>query len=166
MANLVSQVKKDFITDHDVMLVDLDSGEKIHFQGLPENIEVNPETEWATIKPFGRNNPHYQFVGSEDTISFEVTWYSELEDRSDVIEKVKWIESLSKADGYNGRPHICGLIWGDLYRRQKFILYNAQYKIGLFDKVRGYRPTYASQIITLKRITDTNLSLQEVLDWR
>lgn len=166
MANVVKKEKKDFITDHDVMLVDLDSGEKIHFQGLPNTLDINPNTEWATIRPFGRNNPHYHFTGSEDEIQFEVSWYAEKEDKSDVIEKCKWVESLSRADGYTGRPHIVGLIWGDLYRKQKFIMFSAPYRLALFDAEKGYKPTVATQIITLKRVTDKNLSLKQILDWR
>lgn len=164
--SIVYREKKDFISDHDVLLVDLDSGEKLHFQGLPSNLEVAPTTEWATIKPFGRNNPHYHFTGSEDSLSFEVSWYATTEEHDDVIEKCKWIESGLKADGYMGRPHYFSLIWGEMFRKQRFIIYETSYSLTNFNGEKGYKPIYATQSLTLKRVTDHNLSLKEVLDWR
>lgn len=165
MANVVSKVKKDYITDHDVMLVDLDSGERLHFQGLPLEIEKETDTVWATIRPYGRNNPHYHFVGSEDTLAFEVSWYATQENKNDVIDRAEWIVSLTKADGYRGRPHLVGLIWGDMYRKQKFIVWSAKYTMSVFDKPSGYKPTVIRQQIVLKRVTDRNLTLSQVLDW-
>lgn len=162
----MEKLKKDFITGHDAMLVDLVSGERLHFQGLPNELNITPETSWATIKPFGRNNPHYHFTGSEDTIEFEVSWYAEKADKSDVIEKCKWVESLTKADGYEGGPHHVSFIFGDLFKTAKWIVFAAPYVISLFDKANGMRPTLATQTITLKRITDNNLKLRDVLNWR
>lgn len=162
----MEKLKKDFITGHDAMLVDLESGERLHFQGLPSELNINPETTWATITPFGRNNPHYHFTGSEDSIEFEVSWYAEKEDRSDVIEKCKWVESLMKADGYDGGPHLVSFIWGDLFKTHKWIVYAAPYKLSLFSKPHGMRPQLATQTITLKRVTDSNLKLRDVLEWR
>lgn len=164
--SIIYREKKDFLSRHDVLLVDLDSGEKLHFQGLPLGLEVKPETNWATLKPFGRNNPHYHFTGSEDTIQFELTWYAEFIDNHDVIEKCKWIESGMKADGYFGRPHYFGLIWGEMFRKQRFIIHATEYTVTHFNAEQGYKPTQAIQNVTLKRITDHNLSLKEALDWR
>lgn len=159
----MDKLKKTFVTRHDAMLVDLVSGEKLHFQGLPNQIEINPEASWATIKPFGRNNPHYHFTGSEDTITFEVSWYAEEENRQDVIEKCKWLESLTKADGYTAGPHPVALIWGTMFRSYKFIVFSAPYTMSLFSKEHGMLPQLATQTITLKRVTEKNLTLSEVI---
>lgn len=161
----MEKIKKDFVTNHDAMLVDLVSGEKLHFQGLPTEIEVNPETSWATIKPFGRNNPHYHFTGSEDTIVLEVSWYTKEDNREDVIQKCKWVESLLKADGYTGGPHRVSLVWGKMFKSQEFIVFSAPYRIGLFSKQHGMLPQVAFQTITLKKVTTHNYTLKEVLNF-
>lgn len=162
----MQKLKKDFVTSHDAMLVDLVSGEKLHFQGLPYEVDVNPEASYATIKPIGRNNPHYHFTGSEDTIILELSWYSELEDKTDVIEKCKWIESLTKADGYTDDPHIVSLIWGELFKSQQWIVFSAPYRLVLPDKTKGMLFQLAYQTVTLKKITKRNLTLSQVLNWR
>lgn len=162
---MINRYKQDIVTKHDVILLDLDSGERLHLQGLPEELDVRPETSWATIRPFGRNLPHYQFTGSEDIIVMNISWYPQRDDLTDVIEKCKWIESLTKADGYFGRPHTVALIWGDLFRNYSWIVDSAPYRLSNYSGDHGYRPRDARQEVTLKRISDTNLTLKEILEY-
>lgn len=160
---MISREKKDIVGKHNIIVLDLDSGERIHLQGLPMELNVNPESSFAVVKPFGRNNPHYHFTGSEDTLSMSISWYAEREDLSDVMEKCKWLESLTKADGYFGRPHLVALIWGDLYKSHTWIVSSAPYKLTHFNGEQGYRPLFATQELVLKRVTEQNLTLREVL---
>lgn len=143
---------------------------------VPGELNHGIESNFVGIASFGRNNPIYQFTGSEDSLTFTIDWFSNAKNREDVIFNCRWIEALSKADGYEERPHRVILVWGrdnKLYQDHIFIVQSAPYVLSQF--VRGYRdeegnvistsmlPQQAIQNITLKRLTSDNLSSSDII---
>lgn len=172
-------------TDY-ISIVDIDyeptrDDEKRYYRALklpfvPRELTYIPESNFVGIASFGRNNPFYQFTGSEDTLTFEIDWFSELNNRTDVIFNCRWLEALTKADGYLDIPHRVNLVWGKdnlLWDDAIWILVSAPYKLTQFN--RGYRsksgeiistsmlPQQAKQVVTFKRITPTNRQTQEII---
>lgn len=143
------------------VLIDLVNLERLYFQTIPTEIEYDPKTEWATLPSIGRNSPFYQYTGAEDTITFTVSWYSRDKDRKDVLSKCKWLESLSKPDGYENGVHPVQLIFGTMYKDSKWIVYSAPYRLRLFNRQIDMLPQLATQEITLKRISDINPRTQD-----
>jgi len=143
-------------------LVNLVTLEKLYFQTIPREIRVSPESTWVAVVSMARNNPQYHYTGSEDTIEFEISWYCNHASRKDVITKVKWIEALSKNDGYGKTPPAVKFIFGDLFKNSKFIVSKAPYSLALFNREFKMMPGVAVQQVTLKRITDTNLTHSEI----
>jgi len=160
-----------------VAIIDLEAGgenegtEVIRLPFIPKELEYNSASAFATIKPLGRNNPNYHFTGAEDKLEFEIDWHAFDWGRREVIEKCRKIESLSKADGYNFRPHRVGLMWGRddvLFNNMEFIVLAAPYKLTQFNKGNldsqgravstHMLPIQAYQQVTLGRITSNNLS--------
>lgn len=45
-------------------------------QNRPDRLRVEPNATWAAVKSMGRNNPFYFYTGGEDTITFDISWYS------------------------------------------------------------------------------------------
>lgn len=138
-------------------IVDLVTLEKLWLQTIPFEIEVDPNANWVALASMGRNLPGWQFTGAEDTIKFDITWYCDHSSREDVIKKCKWLQALSRPDGYDGEPHPLQFVFGDLFKDSKFIMYAAPYRLGQFNREYFMLPTYALQSITLKRISETNL---------
>lgn len=142
---------------------------------IPRELQMTTESNFVGISSFGRNNPFYQYTGAEDTLTFEIDWLSDINSREDVITKCRWIEALTKGDGYNDVPHRVILMWGadnKLFRDYKWLVVAAPYKLLNFN--RGYiegdafvntslLPSRAIQQITLKRITDNNLTSAEII---
>lgn len=142
---------------------------------VPRELQVNPESNFVGISSFGRNNPFYQFTGAEDTLTFEIDWLATENSREDVITHCRWIEALTKGDGYNDVPHRVILMWGadnKLFREHKWLITSAPYKLINFN--RGYMennqfvntsllPSRAVQNITLKRITSDNISSADII---
>jgi hypothetical protein len=149
-----------------INFIDLDTGELLGLMGIPRELTYNPQSSWATIKPFGRNNPNYHITGSEDTLEMEITWWAMADDRLDVIARCKWLESMSKSDGYKNRPHYVRLMWGGLFAKAVWIVESAQYTLANFDATHQHVPTTAKQTVILKRITDDNRTTEEINDWR
>lgn len=139
-------------------IIDLKTFERLILQNIPNELNYDPNSTFVSLESPGRNNPLYHYTGSEDTLSFTLTWYADESNRQDVITKCKWIESLSKNDGFDNRPSPIKFIWGDLFKQSTFIVAHAPYKMKNFNREFGLLPTGATQELTLKRITSQSLS--------
>ena len=136
-------------------------------QFVPEWLEYDPKVELAAIQPIGRNVPIYHYTGAEDTLDFEIDWCSVKLHRQDVIRKCRWLESLSKNDGYSEGIHPVILTWGEsnLFANTKWIISAAPYKLGMFHKGYGMLPTQAYQKLSLKKIAATNPTRKQIASY-
>lgn len=153
----------------------------ITIQGRPRVVDISHERSWATVKSMGRNNPFYMYTGGEDTVSFEISWYSMQDDRQDVINKCRLLESWTAADGYNFSPPIILIQFGgsDLFILDRFILQSAPYQLSNFQDscyldsgkrrkeggVRDlqYYPNTATQSLTFKKIAGYNRTHEDFI---
>ena len=142
--------------------VDMVTGETLILQMVPLELNYKPETQWNVVASPGRNNPLYQYISGEDTLSFSLSWYANEESREDVLRKCKWLESLSKADGYDGKPHAIKFMFGNLFNDAKWIVFDAGYRMSMFNRSFGMLPALAFQEITLKRITTENSKIAHI----
>lgn len=160
------QVKGSFPSSkRNLFFVDLDTNERLGLLGVPKQLTYDPQVSWAVIKPFGKNTPNYHFTGAEDTLVLELTWWAEEEGMTDVVKRCKWVESMSKADGDRGRPHILRLIWGDLYRKAMWLVKSCPYDLFDFNAERGMMPMHAKQIVTLMRYNPENAGSELINDY-
>lgn len=146
-------------------ILDLTTGQRLFFQTIPLDITVNPEASWVVIAPPGMNNAFYQYTGGEDSLEFTITWYADDESRQDVIRKCKWLESLTRNDGYDNPPHVVQFIFGDLFKNSKWIVFGAAYKLSNFNREVGMLPQMASQQLVLKRVSQINRTRNEILKY-
>lgn len=144
---------------------------------VPRELRYSMASRFVGIATIGRNNPYYQFTGSEDTLEFEIDWFSEIKNREDVITNCRWLESLTKSNAYNDTPHRITLVWGNnnkLWRNDIWIVTSANYVLS--DFVRGYKesrdsefvntnllPQQARQQIVLKRVASINRTTEDIL---
>lgn len=175
----IREKRKATITDNKVHLVNVSSRpySRLTIQGMPSEIECNPETTWAAIRSPGRNSPFYNYTGSEDTITFDITWYANNpNNREDVINKCRLLESWSKADGYKASPPIIEIVWGKsgIFAGHSYILKSAKYKLGNFQnsfKEQGSSlvvdakllPNYAIQSLVFNRVSNINLTSEDIV---
>lgn len=155
-----------------ILIINLDftkssfkSYDYIQLPFIPNEVQVTPESTFVSIKSPGRNNPFYQYAGSEDTVEFSIDWYAFDEKRESVINSCRWIESLSKADGYVGSPPRVIIKFGKeniLFDGFQFIIYKAPYILKNFQPNASMLPIQAYQTLTLKRITRNNLTHNEL----
>lgn len=142
---------------------------------VPRVLQYNPDSSFVGIASFGRNNPYYQYTGSEDTLTFEIDWFSSRNNRQDVIFNCRWIEALTKGDGYDDTPHRVKLVWGDqdnMFDGSVWLVVSAPYTLSEFvnayrengEVVRvGMLPQQAKQQVTLKKLTPHNLETHEII---
>lgn len=157
-----------------IFILDLITNEKLELQFIPHELDYDPDSKFEPIASMGRNNPLYHYTGSEDTLTFEIDWHSNSDptSRTDVITKCKWIEALTKNDGFNGPPHPIKLIWGGgqvgldptlLFRDANWLITKAPYKLKNFHRKYSMLPVQAIQSLTLKKITETNLTRANIM---
>jgi hypothetical protein len=144
---------------------------------VPRDLNYSADSNFVGIATMGRNNPHYHFTGSEDSLTFTIDWFSNELDRQDVIFNCRWLESLTKGDGYKERPHRVQLAWGQdnlMFRDDIWLVTSASYILSDFvdsykdpsngDITRvGMLPMQAKQNVVLKRITRKNRNSAQIV---
>lgn len=150
---------------------------KLELPFVPREISYEPQSKFVGIATMGRNNPFYQYTGSEDTIKFDINWYAmstKDADRRIVINSCRWLEALTKADAYTGAPHRVTLDWGNksMFKDDYWIVVDAPYTLtefvdtyqleGIKTKV-GLLPQHAIQSVTMKRVTSENRTTENII---
>lgn len=144
--------------------------ESVEIPTWPREVSFRPESQFVALTSIGRNNPHYNYVGSEDTLEFNVEWYATDNSRYKVLNSCRYLESLTKADGYKKRPPLLKIVWGRddvVFKKHKWILVSAPYTMTEFQshykdnngEVRSASnlPHQALQTLTFKRVVTNNI---------
>ena len=152
----------------------------IWFDFIPEKIEVNPTGRFKAIQVLGRNNPHYHYGGGEDSITIEIDWFAFKASPYSVAQKCRMVEALTKADGWVSGPPLIGIQWGSnnpLFEGHMFLVEKAPYEFSQFTKIYklpgtnnseleyNLQPMRAKQTLYLKRVTDTQLTHAEIINF-
>jgi hypothetical protein len=139
----------------------------LDLDSIPKSIEVEPTADIHNLKIIGRNTGVYHYGGSEDTITLELSWYSQSSDLRTVYQKCQLVEALTKSDG-DLPPPVIAFIWGGRHRlsllqNSFFIVEKASYTLKDFHS--GYidtggpksytyiRSAHATQTLILKRVS-------------
>ena len=125
--------RKSLIPKNNIIIINdnISPPVSIVIQNRPNEISVDTQTSWVAVKSMGRNNPFMVYTGGEDTISFDVSWYSsDPNNREDILTKCRLLESWSKANGYRQSPPTLKISWGSsgIFDNDLFILYSASYR--------------------------------------
>lgn len=74
--------------------------EKVHLQFAPQELASSRDAEVATINVIGRNLPIYHFINGSRSLSMKLDIYTETGDCSDVLEKIRLIESWTFLESF------------------------------------------------------------------
>lgn len=145
---------------NDIVIANLNVSPAISLviQNRPDRLRVEPAATWAAVKSMGRNNPFYFYTGGEDTITFDISWYSiDADHRDDVVNKCRLLESWARADGYISSPPTLRIQWGNsgLFEDDLFILASAPYELTNFQNASRMMRRYDNDPDTGQRITNT-----------
>lgn len=156
----------DSYNNNNLYIIDLDTGEYLGLQGMPKDLNYDPNTKFTAVGSPGRNNPLYIFSGSEDVLEFKLSWFTTQDDRIDVISRCKWLEIMSKADGYKGRPHFVKFKWGSLFANSTWIVTSAKYTLSTFNAAKDFLPQSAEQTVGLRRVVPTNPTHDQIANYQ
>jgi hypothetical protein len=150
-------------TNSELVIVELDSPfESIELQFVPDEISVPRKADLSRVQVVGRNNKLLHYTGGEETMPLKVEFYSDDENREDVIYKVDWLKSLCYNDGDVARARKVKVIFGDLFPYHVWAVESVTPILSHFDNTKGWLPMRASVDIQFVMDPDTNLLIRDV----
>lgn len=134
--------------------------ERLEIQFMPQ-VSGSRVANYSKVQVVGRNNPKYHFTGGEDSLRLKMEFmaFSELGD--EVWKKIQWLKSLTANDSFVGPAREVSLIFGRIYRNQRWIITRVDDEPRRFAHDKGMNPIEATVTINLARVTDRNLSVQD-----
>lgn len=134
--------------------------ERLELQFVPETISNPREADISEVAIVGRNLPKTQHTGGRETLAMRLDFYSDEENRQDVKRKVDWLKSLTYNGGASGPARKVKLIWGDLYKKETWVVKSVRPEYSNFSNMYGMLPQQAYVDIVLMRDEKQNISLQ------
>lgn len=136
--------------------------ERLEIQSVPNEIVQNRKANVATIDVVGRNNPITQVTGGNTTINFKIEIVAKQENKQDVLDKTRWLNSLT----YKGRNNVyplVKLVFGDMYKKQVWFVETCNIAYKNFDQTRNNVSAYASVDLVLQLANEKDLLREEIL---
>lgn len=140
--------------------------ERLEIQFVPEEITMNRTANVVDFAVVGRNNPLHQYSGGDEKMNFKLDFYSDTANRSDVITKTRWLESLAQNDAGNRPQTLVKLVWGDLFKRSKWVVNSVKVTLSMFDKRYGFLPCQAYVDMQMSLDTKVNIPKSDLRDRR
>lgn len=151
-------------TDGKLYLTALSSLKKLEIQYVPSELGLNRSASWSGVEILGRNNPIHQYTGGTNSLELELDFYSEQDNREDVIEKCRLLESWAMNDGFSNPPERIRLTFGKVFKAEEvWIINNVSTTYKLFAKEFGSLPRQANVTLSLVLDTDSNRKVKDVL---
>lgn len=147
----------------------------ITLQNRPNEISINPQSNWVSVKSMGRNDPFMVYTGAETSIQLELSWYvNDPQNLEEVVNKCRLLESWTKANGYAQSPPVINILWGTsgLFDNQGFVLVSAPYRLTHFQAAarkntgvtdKNLLPSCATQTLTFKKISSKNDTWEDMI---
>lgn len=149
-------------TQKSLYIVDLKSpDERMEIQFVPHELRMDSTANHGKIEVVGRNNPLYHYINGEDNLSFQLDLYADETEKTSVLQRVRWLQSLRYNDGYTRRKRNVLLIWGDMFRNENmvWIVTSVSVRYTDFDGAKSFRPQQA--YVDLKLTLDPRVNLRE-----
>lgn len=145
------------VTEGLLYLTALRSLDRVDIQFVPKELDLNRTSDYAEIAIVGRNNPLYHYVGGSNTLTLDLDFYAEDENKEDVIAKCRQIESWSMNNSYQQPPENIRVTFGQLFKPNEiWLISSCPVKYSNFDKVKGFLPRQAYMTLELQLDTKMN----------
>lgn len=151
------------VTEGLLYLTALRSLDRIDIQFVPKELELNRQSDMGEIRIVGRNNPFYHYTGGSNSFKLELDFYSEDENREDVVAKCRLLESWAVNDGYDKPPERIRITFGKLFKPDEvWVIKGVNVKYSFFDKTKGFLPRQAYATLDLVLDTKNNRKISDV----
>lgn len=146
-----------------IYIVALDTYDKIGIQYIPEDVNHTRKANISGIAPIGRNLPNLHHMGGSESVSFRIDINAELEDKSDVLRKVRWLQARTYTPGINKPVTPIMIVFGQLFAGKQFLIESVTANLSLFDRVNDLNPVQAFIDLNLAVYSATNTLRSDIL---
>lgn len=139
---------------------------RLEIQFVPPSIRDRREVDLGVMKIVGRNDPRYQVVSGETSISLTLDFVADEGSRKSVYAKVQWLKSLTYSDSGKRQSSRVKLIWGGvdgMYANHTWVIAGIETEFSQFNKPTSFYATQATVDLQLKLDTATNWGWSDVL---
>jgi hypothetical protein len=130
------------VTRGALFFINVSTLEKLEIQFIPK-LSASRQHRAEGFEVIGRNTPAFQSSGGSSAIDLKLDFYSQNEDRKDVLAKVRWLESMAATDGYYKKAPNIKLVWGKMYKNQLWVVKSVETDFELYNKMHGFLPQQA-----------------------
>ncbi len=145
-----------------VYIVEVDTLEQLEVQYMPNELTDSSNAELNAIKTIARNQPFQGYSGVENTITFSLDFYSQQNDRKDVLQKTRWLKSMTFGESFNGKPSRLRIVWGEFLNDFTFVLDSVNIKYSNMMKYHEGLPCQAMVDLTFKLDMDKNVLRSDI----
>lgn len=125
----------------------------IEIQYVPQEINYKRKANYNNLDVIMRNIPKPHYTGGDTTMSLQLDFNANNNSRTDLINRIRKIEALAYADGFNEAPPIIKLVWGKLFRKEHWIVTSVNYKLHNFKQKNNFLPQHATVDIDLQLVS-------------
>lgn len=153
-------------TEGKLYLTSMTTLDRVEIQFMPKTLSTNRSSVWAEIAVVGRNNPFNQYTGGNNSLTLELDFLATDDQREDVVERCRMIESWAMNDGYENPPQVIRVTWGKFFKEKElWVIKNVQTDYSRFSANHDMMPTQAYMQLELAMDTQTNRKTSDV-QWR
>lgn len=149
-------------TEGKLYFIAVDTLDRLEIQFVPQELNYQRKPNIGEIQIIGRNTLKFHNLGAQAELPLTLDFYATEEDRMDVINKCRWLEHLCISDGNKKPPQRVKLIWGDLFKDQVWVVKSVSYKLGNFNREKGFLPQQAYCDVLLGLVTDKNETWEDI----
>ena len=134
--------------------------ERLEIQFYPETVQETRNINLVDAGVLGYNNSGSQYTGGDDNVSFKLEFYATNDLRDSALKAARWLKSLGQANGTLGGQPKVALVFGKLWRGQKFLLKSYSVNYSLFDAENSQVPLLAEVQLSFKRVVESKTTLK------
>lgn len=150
-------------TKGQIYIVNLTTLERVEAQYCPLQVTGTRTAKLAEIGIPARNNPQYQFVGGAEEISIRLDFTAEDTTREEVIKKINFLRAFTFADGRTKPAPFAKIVWGDMFKNDRFIIKSVAYDFNLFNQDFNFNPDLGICTLTLAFAPEKNTTLADII---
>jgi hypothetical protein len=149
-------------TDGKCYLLTTDTLERLDIQFVPKSIDVQRSVDAPAFQIISRNLPRYQVTGGQERLKLQLEFIADEQSRSSVLMKTRWLKNLTYTDGNRNPAQRVQLIFGDMFKKELFIVESVDVSMNNFSKPHGFLPQMATVDLTLALDMDFNPSWDDM----
>jgi len=142
-------------TNGQLYIVNLTTLEKLEIQFVPNEVVIDRSANMPEVVIIGRDTPNYQWSSGRQSLTLNLDFLANDENRLDVKAKVEWLMGLTRRPANNRKAPNVKLVWGDLFKDEVWVVPSVKPRYSNFNKVYNFLPQQAYVDITF------NLELQD-----